>query len=1130
MIDKIKSLIVLPVMGDEEEARKITLLNGFLFIAIISATVSLVIALFDKNVSLFSTTSAILLSFTLLNILLIFILRSGHTQLTSFLFMSLAFLRITAETWFSSGVSGHNPAFYLIVIMAAALLLGWRVALLFTGLSVITVWVLAYLEGIELITIEMSLPYTSALIWTILFVIGIGVEYLSVSDFIRLRQLAESRSRELESLTANLDTEVKRRIHDLQNVAKIGSYAARSVDIEKLMQNSVDTICEQYDLYQVQIYLLERISESTNALILHAVAGEIEERIPEWMRRLPLISNSSQAIAVLEKRTVWDSDTAVVEAWQQAKSEIVVPLLVGDRILGILNIQHTQIGTFNESHLSVFETMGSQIAIAIDNAQLLAERQQAADALLYHSETLFSTVLNNAMAVIYIKQVDGKYLLVNKQYETIFGISNEEIKGKTDHDIFPVDTANAMRQSDLDILDRQDALSYEEEIPHADGIHTYTSVKFPLFDKKGEMYAVAGISTDVTNMKEVELALAGRVAQLNLFNAIGRKISEMPQIVPFLEWTAAHIPQAMRDVDNPLAAILYEGQIYGDAAAIQTRNHIVEGLHVQNEYTGQLIVAYQSDRQFEEDDKIWINSISHHITSYLETRMLLTQVQTHADELQIVAEVGTAVASILDPQELLQTVVNLIEKRFNLYHVHVFLMDEKSQDLLSVAGSGEIGRRMAAGQKIIIGTNNMGSVVARTAREQRGIIVNDVRIEASFLSHPLIPDIRSELTVPMIVGERLMGVLDIQSDKAAYFDNEAISVYITLATQIGIALQNAQQYEKTQTALQNLGILQRVSSYEGWQTFLTSANRDMTGYTAVHGKTTAIKSNDTIEARTDDETLTIPLAVRGTTIGGITVKMNGRDISDDDLSLLDSISEEVAEALERARLFEEKELSRHQTETLYDIGRILPTIDNTRELLQTIADSAAKSINANNTLLLLCDMEKEIITHIVSGGEKREGIDPDIQFEDIWDGLSGWALREKETAFVPKFMRDERETVFAHEYRLTHNIGSILVVPLIYQDHILGTLTVTNKLSQPDFTQAEVELLTAFGVQATVAIENRNLLDETEKRAGRERTLREITNRVNNTVDVESVLKTAVKEVGQAMGLEIFAYLDEVEE
>ncbi len=1130
MIDKIKSLIVLPIMGDEEEARKITLLNGFLFVAIISSTAGLVGALFDKSISLFSATSTILFFFTLLNIVLVFILRLGYTQLTSFLFISLVFLHITAETWFLSGVSGHNPAFYLIIIIVAALLLGWRAALLFTGLSAASVWVFAYLQVVKLITIELSLPYTSALTWTILFIVGISIEYVSVSNLIRIRQLAESRSRELELLTVNLDIEAKRRLRDLQNVAKIGSYAARSLDIEKLMQNSVDTICEQYDLYQAQIYLLESVSESEDALILHAVAGEIKERIPEWMRQIPLMINSSQTTAVLEKRTVWDSDTAVVEAWQQAKSEIVVPLLVGDRILGILNIQHTQIGTFNESHLSVFETMGSQIAIAIDNAHLLAERQQAADALLYHSETLFSSVINNAMAVIYIKQVDGKYLLVNKQYENIFGISNEEIKGKTDHDIFSVDAANAMRRSDLDVLDRQDSLSYEEKVPHSDGIHTYISVKFPLFDEKGEVYAVAGISTDVTDMKEVELELAGRVAQLNLFNAIGRKIEEMPQIVPFLEWTAARIPQAMSNVDNPLAAILYEGQIYGDATAIQTQTHIIEGLRVQDEYAGQLIVAYQSDRQFEEDDKIWISSVSHRITSYLETRMLLTQVQTRADELQIVAEAGTTVASILDPQELLQTVVNLIEKRFNLYHVHVFLIDEKSQDLLSVAGSGEIGRRMAAGQKIIIGMSNMGSVAAKTAREQRGVIVNDVRTEAAFLSHPLLPDIRSELTVPMIVGEQLMGVLDIQSDKVAHFDDEAISVYITLATQIGIALQNAQQYEKTQTALQNLGILQRISSYEGWQTFLTSANRDMTGYTAVHGKITAINPNDTIEARTNDETITVPLTVRGTAIGGINVKVDGRDISDDDLSLLDSISEQVAEALERARLFEETELSRHQTETLYDIGRILPTIDNNRELLQTIADSAANSIHAHNTLLLLCDMEKEIITHIVSGGEKRKRTDLDIQFEDIWDGLSGWALREKETAFVPKFTRDERETVFAHEYRLSRNIGSILVVPLIYQDDILGTLTITNQLNQPDFTQAEVELLTAFGVQATVAIENRNLLDETEKRAGHEHTLREITNRVNNTVDVESVLKTAVKEVGQAMGLEIFAYLDEVEE
>jgi GAF domain-containing protein len=205
----------------------------------------------------------------------------------------------------------------------------------------------------------------------------------------------------------------------------------------------------------------------------------------------------------------------------------------------------------------------------------------------------------------------------------------------------------------------------------------------------------------------------------------------------------------------------------------------------------------------------------------------------------------------------------------------------------------------------------------------------------------------------------------------------------------------------------------------------------------------------------------------------------------------------------------------------------LPTVQTSSELLRVVADGAAESIDANQILLLLCDVDKKIVVNVVVGGVGREKVGTDVKFDDIWAGLSGWALREQKTAFAPKFMRDARESIEAHNYRLDHDVGSLIVVPLIYQDKILGTLTAINLLDQPDFTPAEADLLTAFGIQATVAIENRNLLNETQKRARREQTLREITTRVNTAVDAESVLQTAVKEVGRAMGLEIFAYLDD---
>jgi diguanylate cyclase (GGDEF)-like protein/PAS domain S-box-containing protein len=123
---------------------------------------------------------------------------------------------------------------------------------------------------------------------------------------------------------------------------------------------------------------------------------------------------------------------------------------------------------------------------------------------LKESEAMLYAILNNSTTVIYVKDVDGKYILINKIYEKLFKVNRTEIEGKTDHDIFPKDAADAFRANDLDIIKRKSPIEFEEVVPHDDGNHTYISVKFPLYDTSGMVYAVCGISTDITERKQME--------------------------------------------------------------------------------------------------------------------------------------------------------------------------------------------------------------------------------------------------------------------------------------------------------------------------------------------------------------------------------------------------------------------------------------------------------------------------------------------------------------------------------------------------------------------------------------------------------------------------------------------------
>jgi PAS domain S-box-containing protein len=148
----------------------------------------------------------------------------------------------------------------------------------------------------------------------------------------------------------------------------------------------------------------------------------------------------------------------------------------------------------------------------------MARRWQT-ELALTRSQQLLQVISDNSPAVIYVKDLQGRYLLANRRYQELFQVSGQTLVGRTDHELFPRETADAFIALDQRVMDANEALMAEEVMPHDDGPHTYLSVKCPLRNEEGTPCGVFGISTDITERKRFEQQLKASLEEIGCLEA-----------------------------------------------------------------------------------------------------------------------------------------------------------------------------------------------------------------------------------------------------------------------------------------------------------------------------------------------------------------------------------------------------------------------------------------------------------------------------------------------------------------------------------------------------------------------------------------------------------------------------------
>jgi GAF domain-containing protein/HAMP domain-containing protein len=349
------------------------------------------------------------------------------------------------------------------------------------------------------------------------------------------------------------------------------------------------------------------------------------------------------------------------------------------------------------------------------------------------------------------------------------------------------------------------------------------------------------------------------------------------------------------------------------------------------------------------------------------------QSEKRANELQAVGEISRLISSEQKFESLLPLVTRLVSERFNLYHTAIYLLDETGQYALLQAASSEGGKRMQA--RSHMHDVNESSIIGRVAKDGMARIALDVGQDAVYFNNPDLPGTRSEMTLPLSTRGRILGVLDVQSDKPGAFTEEDVKIFNILADQIAIAIENARLFEQNQQTLNEYQALYRQNVKQGWAAF--SREEGSLGYRqTISGGSKVIKpveTNEILEAINkgeilvtqpgidqNDSYIVIPVKLRGQIIGTLRVQSptKNRTWTRDEVNLAEAVSDRLSLALENARLIQESQKQVIKEQTISEVTSRIGASINLKNVLQTAVEELGRAMPGSEVLIRFDNNEK----------------------------------------------------------------------------------------------------------------------------------------------------------------------------
>lgn len=341
-------------------------------------------------------------------------------------------------------------------------------------------------------------------------------------------------------------------------------------------------------------------------------------------------------------------------------------------------------------------------------------------------------------------------------------------------------------------------------------------------------------------------------------------------------------------------------------------------------------------------------------------------------QLEAIIFIAREVARVKHPDTLMKNAVELIRNRFGFYHVGIFLVDETGEYAHLVAATGEIGQTLMENKhQLKVGETSIVGTVTGTGYPR---IIQNVGEDQAYFKNPLLPDTRSEMTIPLQAGDQIIGALDIQSTQESAFDEEDIGIMSVLADQLASAIENARLVERLENTNKEMMALYEIQKgqtpqlwtenevvayeYDRFHIRPIDDNQipDTVRERLLSGQTVALDVSQAKQIKgVSRALLLVPLMLRGQALGAIGLESSApaHQWTSEEITIVESIAAQAAVSLENARLLEEAQQRAFQEKTISDITARVSSSMKIESVLRTTAQELSRLLQDAEVLIQL---------------------------------------------------------------------------------------------------------------------------------------------------------------------------------